>query len=74
MSSLLAGVQCKFKYLIEEKGSAGGSGETCGDELCPVSQNDVTVGAREETTPPNVIQEDAPHFFQLVANKAALFS
>lgn len=47
--------------LVEEKSSAGGSSEACGDELSSVGQNGVTVGTREEASSTNVIQEDPPH-------------
>lgn len=47
--------------LVEEEGSAGGSGEACGDELSSVGQNGVTVGTGKQASPTNVIQEDSSH-------------
>ena len=52
------------RYLVEQEGSAGGPSEACGDQLCSVGQNGVTVGTGEEASPSDVIQEDPPHFAQ----------
>lgn len=49
-------------YLIEQEGSARGSSKASGDQLCSVCQNGVTIRTREEASPPNVIQENPPHF------------
>lgn len=51
------GVAC----LVEEEGSAGGSGEAGGDEFWAIGQDSVTVGAGEEACAPDVVQEDPPH-------------
>lgn len=48
-------------YLVEEKRPARCSGEACGDELGPVGQDGVAVGAGEEARAADVVQEDAPH-------------
>lgn len=48
--------------LVEQERSAGGSSEARGDEFSSVGQDGVTVGAGEEASPTNVIQEDPPHF------------
>lgn len=48
-------------YLIEEESSARGSGEACWNQLRPVGQDGVTVGAGEEACSANVVQEDASH-------------
>lgn len=48
-------------HLVEEKGSARGSSEACGDELGAVCQDGVAVGAGEQARPSDVVQEDATH-------------
>lgn len=48
-------------YLVEEEGSARGTGKPCWDQLRSVGQDGVAVGAGEETCSANVVQEDAPH-------------
>lgn len=53
---------CTVFYLVEQESSAGGSGEARGDELRPVGQDGVTVGAGEEASSTDMIQEDSPHF------------
>lgn len=52
----------QIHHLVEQESSARGSGEACGDELGSVGQDGVTVGAGEEASPTDVIQEDTPHF------------
>lgn len=49
------------RYLVEQESSASGPSEARGDEFSSVGQNGVTVGAREEASTTNVIQEDPPH-------------
>lgn len=48
--------------LVEQESSAGGSSEACGDEFSSVGQDGVTVGAGEEASPTDMIQENPPHF------------
>ena len=50
-----------FPHLVEEESSACGSCETCWDELGPVGQDGVTVGAGEEACSADVVQKDASH-------------
>jgi len=54
-----------WRYLVEEEGPARGSGEAGGDELRPVGERRVTVGAAEEPRPADVVQEDAAHLLRL---------
>lgn len=49
-------------HLIEEKSSACGSCEPCGDQLWSIRQDGVTVGTREQARSTNVVQKDASHF------------
>lgn len=48
-------------HLVEEEGSPCGSSEARGDELRAVGQDGITVGAGEETSAPDVVQEDSAH-------------
>ena len=48
-------------YLVEEESSACGPCEASRDELRPVGQDGVTVGAGEEASSADVVQEDASH-------------
>lgn len=58
-------------YLVEQESSAGGSSEARGDEFCSVGQNGVTVGAGEQASPTDVVQEDPSHrvYLQQVKTK-----
>lgn len=51
----------ELAHLVEEEGSPCGSSEARGDELRAVGQDGITVGAGEETSAPDVVQEDSAH-------------
>ncbi len=54
-------MEVMHRYLVEQESSTGGSSEARGDEFSSVGQYGVTVGAGEEASTTDVIQEDSPH-------------
>jgi len=48
-------------HFIEQKGPAGRSREAGTDQLRPIRQDRVATGAREQSRPSNVIEENATH-------------
>lgn len=70
----ISGLNFVDRYLVEQESSACGSSEPRWDELSSVGQNGVTIGAREEASSADVIQEDPPHCGnkQLVKNPKKL--
>lgn len=57
----IPGLNLADRYLVEQESSACGSSEPRWDELSSVGQNGVAIGAREEASSADVIQEDPPH-------------
>ena len=58
-------------HLVEEEGSARGPREARGDELGAVGQRRVTVGAAEQPSAADVVQEDASHVLRTLGSRTA---
>ena len=48
-------------YLVEQKGSASGTGETSGDQLCTISEGDITTGTGKQARTSQVFEEYSAH-------------